>query len=44
MYELLAQGKVIPSDVLKEAADDTLKATFSYTPKIPKGGINTTIF
>lgn len=41
MYELLAQGKVIPSDVLKEAADDTLKATFSYMPKIPKKGINT---
>jgi len=41
MYELLAQGKVIPADVLKEAADDTLKATFSYMPKIPKKGINT---
>ena len=41
MYELLAQGKVIPSDVLKEAADDTLKATFSYMPKVPKKGINT---
>jgi hypothetical protein len=41
MYELLAQGKVIPADVLKEAADDTLKATFSYMPKVPKKGINT---
>jgi hypothetical protein len=41
MYELIADGKVIPADILKEAADDTLKATFSYTPKIPKGGIKT---
>lgn len=41
MYQLIDQGKVIPADILKEAADDTLKATFSYTPKIPKGGINT---
>ena len=41
MYQLIADGKVIPSDVLKEAADDTLKATFSYTPKVPKGGIKT---
>jgi hypothetical protein len=41
MYQLIADGKVIPSDILKEAADDTLKATFSYTPKIPKGGVKT---
>lgn len=41
MYQLIDQGKVIPADILKEAADDTLKATFSYTPKIPKGGIKT---
>jgi len=41
MYQLIADGKVIPADILKEAADDTLKATFSYTPKIPKSGINT---
>ena len=41
MYQLIADGKVIPADILKEAADDTLKATFSYTPKIPKGGIKT---
>ena len=38
MYQLIADGKVIPADILKEAADDTLKATFSYTPKITKGG------
>ena len=41
MYQLIDQGKVIPSDILKEAADDTLKATFSYTPKVQKGGIKT---
>jgi len=41
MYQLIADGKVIPADILKEAADETLKATFSYTPKIPKGGIKT---
>lgn len=41
MYKLIADGKVIPSDILKEAADDTLKATFSYTPKVPKGGVKT---
>lgn len=41
MYQLIADGKVIPADILKEAADDTLKATFSYTPKIPKGGVKT---
>lgn len=41
MYQLIADGKVIPADILKEAADDTLKATFSYTPKVQKGGIKT---
>ena len=41
MYKLIADGKVIPADILKEAADDTLKATFSYTPKVPKGGVKT---
>jgi hypothetical protein len=33
MYETLAKGQVIPADVLKDAADTTLKSTFSYTPK-----------
>jgi hypothetical protein len=41
MYQLIADGKVIPADILKEAADETLKATFSYTPKVPKGGVKT---
>jgi hypothetical protein len=33
MYELIAQGKAVPPDVLKNAADEALKATFSYMPK-----------
>jgi hypothetical protein len=41
MYEVIAEGKTIPASVLKEAADETLKATFSYTPKIQKQGIQT---
>lgn len=39
MYQTLAEGKVIPADILKESTDDTLKATFSYTPKQQKKGI-----
>jgi len=41
MYEVIAEGKTIPASVLKEAADETLKATFSYTPKAQKKGIQT---
>lgn len=40
MYEVLAEGKTIPASILKEATDDTLKATFSYTPKQQKQGIS----
>ena len=36
MYEVLASNKAIPVDVLKNATDETLKATFSYTPKQQK--------
>lgn len=39
MYQTLAEGKVIPADILRESTDDTLKATFSYTPKQQKKGI-----
>lgn len=35
-YEIMSQNKEIPASVLKEAADDSLKATFSYTPKEKK--------
>lgn len=37
MYDVIAQNKAIPSSVLKDAADSTLKATFSYHPKPVKG-------
>ena len=33
MYETIGDGKLIPSDILKLASDETLKATFSYAPK-----------
>lgn len=36
MTEMLANNKPIPTDVLKNATDETLKATFSYTPKQQK--------
>jgi len=34
--DILANNKTIPADVLKNAADETLKATFSYMPKPQK--------
>ena len=36
MTEMLANNRAIPTDVLKNAADETLKATFSYAPKQQK--------
>jgi hypothetical protein len=33
MYKLIADEKAVPPDVLKNAADEALKATFSYMPK-----------
>lgn len=33
MYEVLAQNKRIPSDVIKNAADHALMGTFSFMPK-----------
>ena len=41
MYEVIGQGKTIPASILQQATDETLKATFSYTPKIQKGGVQT---
>lgn len=41
MYEILANEKNIPADVVKNAADDALKATFSYMPKPKKKGMET---
>jgi len=40
MYDVIAQGKTIPASILKEATDDTLKATFSYTPKQQKKAVS----
>ena len=36
MTEMLANNRTIPVDVLKNATDETLKATFSYAPKQQK--------
>jgi hypothetical protein len=36
MFDVLANNKQIPVDVLKNATDETLKATFSYMPKQQK--------
>ena len=41
MYQVIGEGKNIPASVLQQAGDETLKATFSYTPKMPKKGIET---
>lgn len=38
MYQIMADGKNVPADVLKRAADDALKGTFSYMPKAQPGG------
>jgi hypothetical protein len=37
MYDAIANNKAIPSSILKNAADETLKATFAYQPKAVKG-------
>lgn len=41
MYETIGAGKTIPASILQQATDETLKATFSYTPKVQKKGIQT---
>lgn len=33
MYQIIASGKNVPADILKNAADDALRSTFSYMPK-----------
>lgn len=33
MYQIIASGKNVPADILKNAADDSLRGTFSYMPK-----------
>lgn len=41
MYEVIANDKTIPADVLKNAGEEALKATFSYMPKPRRAGQNT---
>lgn len=41
MYQVIGEGKAIPASILQQATDETLKATFSYTPKVQKKGIET---
>jgi hypothetical protein len=33
MYQVMADNKAIPTDVIKNAADEALRGTFSYMPK-----------
>jgi hypothetical protein len=41
MFDVMANDKTIPPDVLKNAGDEALKATFSYMPKPRPKGVNT---
>lgn len=38
MFEVMANDKTIPADILKNAGDEALKATFSYMPKPQRKG------
>jgi hypothetical protein len=38
MFDVMANDKTIPPDVLKNAGDEALKATFSYMPKPQRKG------
>lgn len=39
MYAMIADNKLIPTEILSRAVDDALKASFSYMPKPGKKGI-----
>lgn len=41
MYQLMADGKRVPSSILQNAAEDALKGTFSYMPKPQRAGQRT---
>ncbi len=41
MYQIMADGKNVPSNILQNAADDALKGTFSYMPKPQRAGQKT---
>lgn len=40
-FLVMAEGKSVPASILQKSADDALKATFSYQPKVQAKGINT---
>lgn len=40
-FLIMAEGKSVPASILQKSADDALKATFSYQPKVQSKGINT---
>jgi hypothetical protein len=40
-FLIMAEGKSVPASILQKAADDALKATFSYHPKVQSKAINT---
>jgi len=44
MYEILAQNKRIPADVIKNAADQALMGTFSFMPKKGLGNYFVKVF
>lgn len=41
MYDVLSQNKKISPDIIQNATDEALKATFSYVPKQQRKGIKT---
>lgn len=40
-FLVMAEGKSVPASILQKSADDALKATFSYQPKVQAKGLNT---
>jgi len=40
-FLIMAEGKSVPASILQKAADDALKATFSYQPKVQADAIKT---
>lgn len=40
-FLIMAEGKSVPASILQKSADDALKATFSYQPKVQAKGLNT---
>jgi len=40
-FLIMAEGKSVPASILQKSADDALKSTFSYQPKIQPKGFST---